>query len=87
MATALYLFLALPGLIFGFLLKVAPLGLPCDSSGGFWGLDTWGSVTSGEPCRTIDYTTLYWLLPAVAPLDHLRCDRFGSTCGHAAVDD
>jgi hypothetical protein len=20
---------------------------------------------TGEPCRTIDYTTLYWLLPAV----------------------
>jgi hypothetical protein len=67
-ATALYLILALPGLIFGFLLKVAPLGLPCDSSGGLWSLDTWRPVTSGEPCRTIDYATLYWLVPAVTLL-------------------
>jgi hypothetical protein len=64
-ATALYLILALPGLIFGFLLKVDPLGLPCDSSGGFWSLDTWRAPISGEPCHTIDFTALYWLAPMI----------------------
>lgn len=29
-ATALYLTVAIPVLVFGFLLKAAPLGLPCD---------------------------------------------------------
>ncbi len=64
-AIALYLILALPALVFGFLLEVAPLGLPCDASGGFINLINPLFRTSGEPCRTIDYTMLYWFIPAV----------------------
>jgi hypothetical protein len=65
--TAIYLLLAIPGLIFGFLLKVDELGFPCDSSGGLWsGPDTWQPPTSGVACEAIDFTPLYWLAPAIA---------------------
>ncbi|MDA0182289.1 hypothetical protein OJ997_18425 [Solirubrobacter phytolaccae] len=61
--TALYLALALPGLIFGFLLKVDPLPRLCEPEFGLLGVPY---LTSGDPCQTVDVTFLYWLLPAVA---------------------
>ncbi len=67
-ATALYLFLALPGLIFGWLLSVAPLGLPCEPTGPNGLLGGLSYRTSGEPCQVIDYTILYWLIPALTLL-------------------
>ena len=64
-ATALYLIIALPGLVFGWLLRVAPLELPCEPTGLINLINTLHSPTSGELCRSIDYTVLYWLVPAV----------------------
>jgi hypothetical protein len=59
---ALSVALALPGLVFGFCLKVAPLGRRCDPTPGLLGL------SFGEPCRTFDPSVLYLLVPAVTLL-------------------
>lgn len=63
---ALYLALALPGLIFGFLLKVDPLGGACEPTGIINLLDTFTMPSSGEPCVAFDFTPLYWIVPALA---------------------
>jgi hypothetical protein len=67
-ATALYLLLALPGLVFGWLLSVAPLGLPCEPTAARGPMGIMWPRTTGEPCGAIDYTILYWIAPAVALL-------------------
>jgi hypothetical protein len=67
-ATALYLLLALPGLVFGWLLSVAPLGLPCEPTAPRGPMGILWPRTTGEPCAAIDYTILYWIAPAVALL-------------------
>ena len=66
--TGLYLALALPGLIFGFLVKVDRLPLPCEPTGSTSWLDTWLQPTSGVACQTFDLAFLYWLVPALAIL-------------------
>ena len=66
-ATAFYLAVALPALIFGRLLRVAPLPHRCAPSDGIVGLvNTYVPPTSGESCRAIDYSLLYWLTPCLA---------------------
>ena len=67
-ATALYLALALPGLVFGWLARAAPLGLPCDPTGEI--VDLLGSGTARVASRAapIDYAVLYWLIPAMVLL-------------------
>lgn len=64
-ATALWLLLALPGLAFGFLLRVAPLPRLCAPT---YSLLEAPYPTSGEPCRTIDLTLLWWVVPALVLL-------------------
>jgi hypothetical protein len=64
-ATALYVAAALPGLVFGWIATTKPLGLPCEPEYSL--LDTFG-VTTGEACRTVDFSVLYWLAPTVVLL-------------------
>jgi hypothetical protein len=62
--TAFYLALALPGLIFGFLVKVDPLGRLCEPPYSL--LDTFHPPTTGEPCVAFDFTPFYGIVPAIA---------------------
>ncbi len=64
-ATALYLAVALPGLVFGWIATTKPLGLLCEPRYSF--LDI-GYATTGETCRTVDFSVLYWLAPALVLL-------------------
>jgi len=64
-ATALYLAVALPGLVFGWIATTKPLGPLCEPESSL--LDTFG-VTTGETCRTVDFSVVYWLAPALVLL-------------------
>jgi hypothetical protein len=64
-ATGLWLVLALPGLVFGFISRVAPLPRLCEPSGAQMEVPY---ATSGVPCQLIDPSLLYWLVPALVLL-------------------